>query len=627
MIFDDFRSRSGPSRRADRHAGQQVDGAPHGARRRSPGSDEPAHDDGRIPTVRDADRRPRSRASDDPSRAHDAAALRARTIERERELADFLPEAYLVTDAEGIVHSVNQAALQLFGRRDAALRGAPVSDLLVPADRARFRARFRRLLAGRAMAPRATWNVRLQAAKDAVSEARVSIRVVRADAGDISFVRWVIEPGDGANADIIEAEDAGSLALTRHASRNARIAADATAFLARSFDLEATLAAMARVALPALGDHAWVDILEDEGDIVRLHVARREVKDAVVREALRVAPATQDVANSVIMVLESGKPLIDRSLTDEGLRRLAVNEEQFRALAALEAHSVLIVPMVARDRVLGSLTFIASRPRHPHRAEDLALAHDLAQRAALAADNARLFAMAQDASRAKDEFMASMSHELRTPLTAIIGYTELLGDEIVGPLNATQREQLARIRASGNLLLALVDQILHLARVESGEQAPRMAEVSAAAIMEQALMLISTPLRQKNLALTVKAPPPDVVLVTDPLWLRQILVNLLGNAVKFTERGEVGISATRDGGTVVFEVWDTGIGIPGKFLDRIYDPFWQAEQRMTRRYGGAGVGLAVAHRLTALLRGEISVSSAVGEGSRFTVRLPVQRAR
>jgi signal transduction histidine kinase len=329
----------------------------------------------------------------------------------------------------------------------------------------------------------------------------------------------------------------------------------------------------------------------------------------------------------VITVLESGRPLVDRALTDEGLRRLAVNEEQFRSLTAIEVRSVIIVPMVARDKVLGSLTFLASGPHHPHRDEDVALAQDLAQRAALAADNARLFAMAQGASRAKDEFMASMSHELRTPLTAIIGYTELLGDEIVGPLNATQREQLARIRASGNLLLALVDQILDLARVDSGVHAPRVTEVSAAAVVEQSVMLIATPLRQKNLAITVRTPPADVVLVTDPLWLRQILVNLLGNAVKFTEKGEVGIMAERDGDSVAFEVWDTGIGIAPRFLDRIYDPFWQAEQRMTRRYGGAGVGLAVAHRLTTLLGGAIDVSSTVGVGSRFRVKLPARTSQ
>jgi len=600
-------------------------------RRRTPGSDKPAHDDGRLPTVRDADRAPagatRARSGIDSSTT--AAALRARAIERESELAEFLPEAYLVTDSEGLIYSANRAAVQLFGPHDAAFQGASVADLLVAAERARFRTRFRRFLAGRAANSRSAWSVRIALPGGEERKARLIPAVVRTESGEVAFVRWLLSPVAAAETvepRLGEPDDVSSAVPGRHVARNARIIADASALLSRSFDLEETLSAMARVALPALGDHAWVDIIEYEGDIVRFHAARRELDDAAQRAAMRVAPAPQDGSNSVIAVLESGRPFVERALSDEGLRRLAVNEEQFRALGAIDVRSVIIVPMVARDKILGALTFLAGAPHHAHRDEDIALAEDLAQRAALAADNARLFAMAQGASRAKDEFMASMSHELRTPLTAIIGYTELLGDEIVGPLNATQREQLARIRASGNLLLALVDQILDLARVDAGVHAPRVAEVSAAAVVEQAVMLIGTPLRQKNLAITVRTPPADVVLETDPLWLRQILVNLLGNAVKFTEKGEVGITAERDGDSVAFEVWDTGIGIAPRFLDRIYDPFWQAEQRMTRRYGGAGVGLAVAHRLTTLLGGAIDVSSTVGAGTRFRVKLPVRRS-
>ena len=623
MIFDEFRSAAGASRRVDQRAGRQADRTPNSERRRSSGSDEPAHDDGRLPTVRNADRPVGSRATD-------ADARRSQAIERERGLAEFLPDAYLVTDSDGLIQGVNPAAAELFGRRDVALRDVPLAELLVPADRARFRTRLRRLVANQAGAPRAEWTVRLRTKSGDGAEARVSARVVRGEGGGISFLRWLLHPVGDAGQGTVQGTVPGEASLSTvsgHTVRSARIVAEASALLARSFDLDETLSAMARLALPALGDHCWVDIIEYEGEISRLHVSRKDHEDEGERAAMETAPAPQDAANSVISVLEGGKPLIDASLTSDLLRRLAVNEEQFRALSELGARSVLIVPMIARNRVLGSLTFIATQPHRAHRADDLELARDLAQRAALAADNSRLYAMAQGASQAKDEFMASMSHELRTPLTAIIGYTELLGDEIVGPLNATQREQLARIRASGNLLLALVDQILDLARVDSGQHAPRDAEVSAAAVVDQAVMLVGTQLRQKNLALTVKAPPPDVELVTDPLWLRQILVNLLSNAVKFTERGEVGISAARAGDTVAFEVWDTGIGIPSKYLDRIYDPFWQAEQRMTRRYGGAGVGLAVANRLCTLLGGEITVSSTVGAGSRFVVSLPARLAR
>lgn len=620
MSFDEFLSAGGSSKRADHRAGLQADGSPNAVRRRSTGSDEPAHQDGRLPTVRDADRRVSGCELDSST-----GALLA--IERESGLAEFLADAYVVTDSAGVIQGANTAASELFGQRHQSLRGTPLAELLVSTDRASFRSRLRRLATGHAGMNRAAWTLRLRTASRGKLESHARARVVRDAAGDIQFVRWLLHPVEdtGPESDSpVESSGPSPSVAARHVSRYSRIVREAATLLSRSFDLEETLSAMARLALPSLGDHCWVDVIEYEGDISRLHVARKASESTEHDPALAIAPSAHNESNAVISVLESGTPLLEPELTPDLLRALAVSDDQYRALEALHARSVLIVPMIARSRVLGALTFIATGPHRPHRTDDLALAEDLAQRAGLAADNARLYAMAQGASRAKDEFMASMSHELRTPLTAIIGYTELLGDEIVGPLNATQREQLSRIRASGNLLLALVDQILDLARVDAGKHAPRVAEVSAAAVVEQVVMLTTSQVRQKNLALTVKAPPPDVELVTDPLWLRQILVNLLSNAVKFTERGEVGISAVRDGDRVSFEVWDTGIGIPAKYIDRIYDPFWQAEQQMTRRYGGAGVGLAVAHRLCTLLGGDISVSSTPGAGSRFTVSLPAK---
>ena len=614
MSGDDFRS----ARDRSRSAGQYGERSSAGQGRRTELSDESAHDDGRLPTFRYADRQ----AAD---RGNEESRERALITESEGGLAAFLADAYVVTDADGIIQDANPAASELFGTRHPALRGIPLADLLVPSDRASFRAHLRRLAASDAPVSQATWLLRLRTASGGAMEASVRARAVRGDSGATSFVRWLMRPA--ADAELAAASRAGPDDLStsiraRHTSRHSRIVAEASALLARSFDLDVTLTAMARLALPALGDHCWVDIVEYDGGISRLHITRSADVGASRDPVLATAPSPHDPSNLVVSVLESGAPVLDAALTLDRLHELAAGEEQFAALRKLRAKSVLSVPMMARGRVLGALTFIVAGPHRSHRGDDMALAEDLAQRAGLATDNARLYAMAQGASRAKDEFMASMSHELRTPLTAIIGYTELLGDEIVGPLNATQREQLSRIRSSGNLLLALVDQILDLARVDTGKEEPRMAEVSAAAVVDQVVMLSANQVRQKNLALTVKAPPPDVELVTDPLWLRQILVNLLGNAVKFTERGEVGISAAREGDRVYFEVWDTGIGISVKHLERIFDPFWQVEQRMTRRYGGAGVGLAVARRLCALLGGDIAVASTLDAGSRFVVSLP-----
>ncbi|HEY9449940.1 MAG TPA: ATP-binding protein [Gemmatimonadaceae bacterium] len=548
-------------------------------------------------------------------------------IERERALAEFLPDAYLVTDRDGVIRGTNAAAGKLLARSPRALIASRLEDALAPGDRTKLRARLKRLAEGVGADRMHVWRMRLGSPAGEGLRADFMSRAVRDQDGRVSFVRWLVRsvenemgmsprPGESRAPDRSSAGERSVI--------GSRLVANASALLAHSFDLDRTLSGVARLALPVLGDHCWLDVVQQDGMIHRSHLVARdaETPDSHHLE-MAVPPRTRDTDNMVVRVIDSASPLLDADLAQSKLPRLAADEGQLAALRALRPVSVMIVPMIARGRVFGAMTFLMAESHRHHQPDDLVLAEELAQRAALAADNARLYFMSQRASQVKDEFMASMSHELRTPLTAIIGYAELLGEEIVGPLNATQKEQLSRVRASGNLLLALVDQVLDLARVDAGKQEPRLTKVSAAAIVEQAVTLISSQLRQKNLALTVKAPAPNVELVTDPLWLRQILVNLLNNAVKFTERGEVGLAAARDGAWISFEVWDTGIGIRAELLDRVFDPFWQAEQGITRRYGGAGVGLPVAHRLCLALGGDITVSSTPGVGSRFVVRVPL----
>lgn len=617
--------REGQQGRADFRASGRADEPARG--------DAPAHADGRLPTIPHADRSP-------AGAARAVARERAAAYERESELAEFLPDAYLVTDAQGVIHGTNPAAADLLGEPRRSLRDRPLARFLAPAYRAAFHSRLERLTGGGggggggeggdATGRLDGWRVEVRTPAGVSVGVDLRARVVRDHQGGVAFVRWLLHRGvggaasSGAAGAIDQAPATATGEVAENAGSRSQVVADASALLARSFDLDDTLTGMARLVLPLLGDHCWVDIIDYEGGVSRLHVTSGEARADDRPPEMSTPLSVSDSGNLVTRVLDSASPLIEATLSAEGLRELAADEGQLGALGALHASSVLSVPMIARGRVLGALTFISTESQRAHQSSDLSLAEDLAQRAALAADNARLYFMAQRANQAKDDFMASMSHELRTPLTAIIGYTELLSDEIVGPLNPTQREQLARIRASGNLLLALVDQILDLARADAGKHEPRLANVSAAAVVDQVVTRMAVQVRQKNLALTVKAPPPDVELVTDPLWLRQILVNLLSNSVKFTERGEVGVAAARLGERVAFEVWDTGIGIPPEHLERVFDPFWQVEQRMTRRYGGAGVGLSVARRLCTLLGGDISVTSTIGQGSRFVVNLPAK---
>jgi signal transduction histidine kinase len=230
-------------------------------------------------------------------------------------------------------------------------------------------------------------------------------------------------------------------------------------------------------------------------------------------------------------------------------------------------------------------------------------------------------AAADEANRVKSEFMAVMSHELRTPLNAILGYTELIDQEVAGPVTAQQRGFLARLRASAAHLLGLIDQVLNFERSQAGRDELLLEPVDVDAVLSDAVAQLAPAAFGKGLGLTASVAPGARV-VTDAAKLRQIALNLLSNAVKYTDVGEVALRAAVDARGLTLEVRDTGVGIAPEHRDRIFDAFWQADQRLTRRVGGSGLGLSIVQRFVRRLGGTIEVRSAPGAGSAFTVWLP-----
>ncbi len=235
---------------------------------------------------------------------------------------------------------------------------------------------------------------------------------------------------------------------------------------------------------------------------------------------------------------------------------------------------------------------------------------------------------AQEASRFKSEMLARVSHELMTPLNAILGYTGMLNEEVYGPLSGQQRQLVTRKMANTEQLIAEINELLEQSQLEAGQLRPRHAALSPQVLLDTVQGNIRSLAAEKDLQVFATVDPelPPLIL-GDQRLLKDILVNLAGNAVKFTEQGEVRIRLLRAGGNGqpqwMIQVSDTGPGIPQALREIIFEPFQQAEDATTRGKGGFGLGLAIAKQVTTLLGGEIRVDSMPGQGSTFTVTLPL----
>jgi PAS domain S-box-containing protein len=234
---------------------------------------------------------------------------------------------------------------------------------------------------------------------------------------------------------------------------------------------------------------------------------------------------------------------------------------------------------------------------------------------------------AQAANRAKSQFLASMSHELRTPLNAIIGYSEMLEEEAADSGQAASIPDLQKIRSAGRHLLALINDILDLSKIEAGKMELHLEPVELGSLVQEVVTTVTPLVARNGNRLELRAGSHLGTIRSDGMKLRQALLNLLSNAAKFTEKGTITLTAER-GGTpreeIVLTVKDTGIGMSAEAMGRLFEAFSQADTSTTRKYGGTGLGLAITRRFCQLLGGDVTVDSTPGQGSRFTIRLPVE---
>ncbi|HYR12590.1 MAG TPA: GAF domain-containing sensor histidine kinase [Longimicrobium sp.] len=431
--------------------------------------------------------------------------------------------------------------------------------------------------------------------------------------------------------------------------------AETSRCLANSLDFETTLATGAGLALPYFGTWCMVDIVEPDDVIRRVAVIHPDPeKQAVARAFYDAHPPGPDDVLGAARVIRTRESEFVLAYDDDVLEGIA-EEEHRLLLQELGARSFLMVPMAARGRTLGAITFV-SDDRREYDDADLLLAEDLGRRCAMAVDNARLYAASEEARRAAEEarlaatltarraeelldeanlarheaesanrarkaFLGTISHEFRTPLTAVQGFADLLTAEAAGPLNEKQRHNVERIRGASDHLLTLIGEILTFAQQQSGRSELRLREVDLAAVVREAAMIVHPLAAAKGLAFPLRVPENPVLFHTDPGKVRLIVLNLAANAVKFTEKGEVRLELDLEEGALVLRVTDTGCGISPEHAEHVFDPFWQVDQT-NARMGGTGLGLAVARQLAGLLSGEVTMESEPGRGCIFTVRLP-----
>lgn len=415
------------------------------------------------------------------------------------------------------------------------------------------------------------------------------------------------------------------------AEKRAAFLAKASQALAASLDYSETFRSIATLAVPALADLCIVDALDHDGVIrpVTIQADFEAVQQGTTVH--RHAALPSDAPYFIPRVLRTGKLEVKTDLSDAALDAVGWTPEH---RAILREHGIVayaVVPLVARERILGAISLCMAGSGRTYGPAEVALAEEVAGRAALAVDNALLYAearkareAAEGANHAKDRFLAMLSHELRTPLTPVLNTVQELED--AGELPPDLRAAIAMIRRNVELEARLIDDLLDLTRISKGKVQLRLEIVDAHALIGTVLDICGDDIRAKGLQVTTDLAAAEHSLHADAARLHQVIWNLLKNAVKFTPAGgSITIrSSNSQPGCVRFEVADTGMGIPVETLPKIFDAF---EQGSRASLGGLGLGLAITKAIVDLHSGEITVASpGPGHGATFTVEFPTAAA-
>ncbi|HET9596569.1 MAG TPA: GAF domain-containing protein [Anaeromyxobacteraceae bacterium] len=528
----------------------------------------------------------------------------------QRAIAASLAEGVYTIDREGRVTFANPAALRLLGWREEDLLGRVMHDEVHP-----------RRPDGTVIPHEQCPIVEvLRSRRPASSQDDAFLR----RDGTFLPVAWTAAPL------ATEAEVSGAVVafqdFTEHVrtERTEKFLDEATRQLAQSIDWQETLQRVARLAVPFLGDWSLAVVVDDSGAPRSVAAAASDPsRGEVVRELLERYPIDRTAQHGVGRILRTGEPeVIPEASPSEFAREEGPSGELRRdILRRLGMRSYMGAPLLVGGRVLGAIAFGVAEGGRRFAPEDLAVAQALAQRCALALENARLYRAAQDASRVREEIMAVVSHDLKAPLGALLMGAQLVerlappggeGDEL--------RRASTTVRRTAERMRRLVHDLVDFAAVEAGRLSVKPAEHDAATIAREAAEAFAGVAEDRGLTLAVDAPE-SLDLACDRDRVLQVLANLLSNALHVTPPGgRVAIRVVREVEGILFAVTDTGPGIPDEELPRVFDRWYRGQRS---HYPGSGLGLSIARAIVEAHGGRIAVESRPGQGSVFSFALPL----
>jgi len=409
-------------------------------------------------------------------------------------------------------------------------------------------------------------------------------------------------------------------AEAENSEKRAALLAEASRVLSASFDYQTTLAALVRLAVPALADYCALDIIEADDSFKRIGEAHVDpAKSMLIKKVATFPRSALTERHPLIRVVTTGEPVLEADITPAFIRASFAEPEQRRTVEALEPRSLICVPLVNSGKPLGALTLVTSGSGRRFDLADLSLAADLARRAAIVLEHARLFHEAQQATRARDDVLAVVAHDLRNPLNTVIMAVGLMLDAT--PVERPQeRRQVEIVRRAADRMNRMIQDLLDVRRIESGHLGIDPKPESAGSIVNDTIEMLQPLASGSTIVLEGSISENLLPVLADAARIQQVLSNLVGNAVKFTPRdGRVTVCAEPIDGGVRFAVIDTGPGIPPDQLPHIFGRFWQAMPSDRR---GIGLGLAIAKGIVEAHGGMIWVESHVGLGSTFYFTLP-----